>query len=153
MAKTAQPPEVKAVLDGFPGEVRKRLLETRALIYELSESLGTGPLTETLKWGEPAYLTEISKSGSTIRLGWNKSEPERCQIYFNCQTDLVDRFRAHFPEAFAFKGNRCLSFEAAAPVPEMPLRSCLSMALTYHRDKKRRNRNMSTASSRRGARD
>ena len=92
------------MLDGFPREVRKRLLETRALIYELSQSLDAGPLTETLKWGEPAYLTEASKSGSTIRLGWKAAEPGRCQLYFNCNTDLVDRFRAQFPEALHLQG-------------------------------------------------
>ncbi len=140
MAKTVPPPEVEAVLASFPGAVRERLLETRALIFELSRSLEAGPLTETLKWGEPAYLTEASKSGSTVRLGWKVAEPDRCQLYFNCKTDLVDRFRSQFPEAFAFKGDRCLSFEASAPIPEVPLRACLSMALTYHRDKRRRGR-------------
>jgi hypothetical protein len=68
------PPDVANVLNGFPTPVRGRLLEVRSLIFDIAAtSAGVGPLTETLKWGEPAYLTAATGSGSTIRLGWSKS--------------------------------------------------------------------------------
>ena len=58
---------------------------------------GVGPLTETLKWGEPAYLTEATRSGSTVRLGWFRSSERECAVLFNCRTTLVDDFRERFP--------------------------------------------------------
>jgi hypothetical protein len=34
---------------------------------------GVGALHETLKWGQPAYLTPETRSGTTLRLGVPKS--------------------------------------------------------------------------------
>jgi hypothetical protein len=131
---TPMPPEVADVLNGFPRPVRRRLLEVRRLIFDIAaKSDGVGPLTETLKWGEPAYLTETTGSGSTIRLGWNKSSERSCAILFNCRTTLVDTFRNLFPEAFVYEKNRAILVSASAPLPKAPLSICLSMALTYHR--------------------
>lgn len=45
----------------------------RLIVATAAETSGVGPLTEMLKWGEPAYLTEATVSGSTIRLGLPKS--------------------------------------------------------------------------------
>ncbi len=109
----------------------------RKLILETADATdGVGPITETLKWGEPAYLTSASKSGSTIRIGWKKSTPKRYGIYFNCQTNLVETFRARFPDAFSFEGNRAIVFEESDAVPTDALAICIAAALTYHRDKK-----------------
>ena len=64
------PQPVADVLARHPSPVRARLLDIRALIYSVATKTGgVGPLTETLKWGEPAYLTEASKSGTTISSG------------------------------------------------------------------------------------
>jgi hypothetical protein len=57
---------------------------------------GVGALEETLKWGQPAYLTRASRSGSTIRIGCRRADPHTYAMYFHCQTDLVHRFRALF---------------------------------------------------------
>jgi hypothetical protein len=113
-------PAAVAAFDAFPAVVRRRLVEVRRLIFETAARLdGVAPLTETLKWGEPAYLTKATGSGSSIRLGQRKSADRACAVFFNCRTTLVATFRAQFPEAFAYEGDR-LSF-------------CLAMALTYHR--------------------
>ncbi len=59
--------EVLAVFDGFAPQVRSRMLKLRALIFAVAkETDGVGPLEETLKWREPAYLTSKSKSGTTL---------------------------------------------------------------------------------------
>jgi hypothetical protein len=63
------PSDVAAVYAGFPPEMRARLMEVRALLFDLAGGTGVGPLTETLKWGEPAYLTDASRAGTTVRLG------------------------------------------------------------------------------------
>ena len=133
-ADTAMPGAVAAAFAAFPSPVRGRLLEVRSLILSTAaETSGVGPLTETLKWGEPAYVTEASGSGTTIRLGWPRPGGQTCAVYFNCRTTLVDSFRTHFRDVFAYQGNRAILLEVAAPLPEAPLKICLAMALTYHR--------------------
>jgi hypothetical protein len=128
------PAEVTAVFSTFPTTVRARLLEVRELIFETAADIkGVGPLTETLKWGEPAYLTQATGSGSTIRLGWLRSSERACAVLFNCRTTLIDDFRRQFPDVFAYEKNRAILLDARERLPEAPLRSCLGMALTYHR--------------------
>jgi uncharacterized protein DUF1801 len=127
------PGDVAAVFSGYSGRVRGRLLEVRDLIFETAARIErVGALTETLKWGEPAYLTEASGSGSTIRLGWFRSSERECAVLFNCRTTLVDDFRSQFPDAFVFEKNRAILLDARQPLPEAPLSICLGMALTYH---------------------
>jgi Domain of unknown function (DU1801) len=128
------PTDVAAAFSAFPERVRARLLEVRDLIFETAARIeGVGPLTETLKWGEPAYLTQATSSGSTIRLGWLQSSERACAVLFNCRTTLVDDFRNQFPDVFAYEKNRAILLDARKPLPEAPLCSCLGMALTYHR--------------------
>jgi hypothetical protein len=86
-----------------------------------------------LKWGEPAYLTEASKSGTTIRLGTAKSAPEECAVLFNCKTTLIETFRTLFADDFAFESNRALVVSTSGSMPHEPLTLCLRAALTYHR--------------------
>ena len=88
------PGDVAAAFSAFPAGVRARLLEVRDLIFETAAAIeGVGPLTETLKWGEPAYLTQATGSGSTVRLGRSRSSERECAVLFNCRTTLVDDFR------------------------------------------------------------
>lgn len=89
-----------------------------------------------MKWGEPAYLTSSTGSGSTIRIDWKKKRPSEFAIYFNCQTSLVETFRTVFPNEFKFEGNRVLVFCAAEPLPRDALAYGIAAALTYHRGAK-----------------
>jgi hypothetical protein len=133
----APPPHVADAFDALPPAARAGLLELRALIFEVAAATpGVGALTETLKWGEPAYLTEATKTGSTIRLGVTRSEPPRCAIYLNCKTTLVEEYRAAFAEAFEFEGNRAVLLDPAGPLPKAALAQAIAMALTYHRRKR-----------------
>ena len=128
------PVAIAEVFARYPVAVRQRLLQVRALIYDIAaETEGVGRLTETLKWGEPAYLTEASKSGTTIRLGVVKSAPGQGAMYFNCKTTLVEAFRPQFGGRFSFEGNRALLIPATGDLPREPLAFCVQAALTYHR--------------------
>jgi Domain of unknown function (DU1801) len=130
------PPAVAAAFDAFPCPIRERLERVRALILDTARKTdGVGPLTETLKWGEPAYLTEATGSGSTNRLGWPKAHPDRAAIYFNCKTTLVSTFRDILPDAFRYEGNRALLLPITGGIDEDALGLCIGMALTYHRKK------------------
>lgn len=132
--------EVKAAFGQIPHDARKQLLAIRDLIFSTADSIdGVGEIEETLKWGEPAYITSKSKSGSTIRLGWKESAPDQCAVYFNCQTTLVDAFRTLHPDLH-FQGNRAIVFDVSSVLPTEELAHCLGMALTYHMDKKQRRR-------------
>lgn len=132
--------QVQAVFSSYPQEIRRDLHIVRKLILATASGIeGVGELTETLKWGEPAYLTERSKSGSTIRIGWKKSVPTQYAMYFNCQTTLVDTFRTLFPE-LVFEGNRAVVFEVREELPVESLTQCIALALTYHSSKKHNRR-------------
>ncbi|HEY0065448.1 MAG TPA: DUF1801 domain-containing protein [Telluria sp.] len=134
-------PVVAAVFDTFPAPVREKLLRLRALILDTAASIDrVGPLEETLKWGEPAYLTTVSKSGSTIRLGWKKSAPGQYAMYFNCQTNLIASFRLALPGEFQYEGNRAIVFDLSDAVAEDAVCMCIAAALTYHDPHIRRDR-------------
>jgi hypothetical protein len=88
-------PAVDAVFDAYPAPLKPKLLALRRLIFDTAKATtGVGALHETLKWGQPSYLTPESKSGSTIRIDQVKSAANQYAIYFHCQTDLVETFRA-----------------------------------------------------------
>lgn len=133
------PPVPKTIMEAlsrYPEAVRARLLDIRSLIFEVAAKTdGVGPLTETLKWGEPAYLTEASGSGSTVRLGATRSFPDRCAVFFNCNTTLVETFRSHVGGELEFEGNRAVILPAQAAIPGAALAFCLRAALTYHQRK------------------
>lgn len=135
--KSIETPAVAAVFENYPPKFRRKLLALRKLILETASSTeGVGEIEETLKWGEPAYLTPQSKSGSTIRIAWKESSPDQYAIHFHCQTSLVATFRDQFPHKFRFEGNRSIVFGLEDPVPTRELSICIATALTYHRNKK-----------------
>jgi hypothetical protein len=131
-------PGVAATFDGYPRHFKVRLLALRELIYEVAaQTPGVGAIEETLKWGEPAYLTTTTKSGSTVRIAWKKSRPDQYSMFFICTTNLVETFRSLFPGDFRFEGNRAINFSAEDPIPEDALRFCIAAALTHrHRSAK-----------------
>ena len=91
-------PAVDAVFSAYPNPVRAKLLAVRRLIFETAGTTeGVGALQETLRWGQPSYLTPQTKSGSTIRIDQAKSAAGRYAVFFHCQTDLVETFRELYP--------------------------------------------------------
>jgi len=136
--------EVAKVFEAYPVDVRHRLLALRELIFRTASSTdGVGELEETLKWGEPAYLTSKSKRGSTIRIDWRKARPSEYAMYFNCKTTLVETFKTLFPREFEFEGNRAIVFKASEAVPTDSLAFCVAAALTYHLSHEVKNRSAS----------
>ena len=130
---------VARTFDAYPPAMRRKLLTLRALIFKTAAATdGVGEIEETLKWGEPAYVTSQSRSGSTIRIDWKRAQPARYAMYFHCQTNLVETFRTLFPRDFAFEGNRAIVFDSDAKVPADALSFCIAAALTYHRRKNSR---------------
>jgi hypothetical protein len=134
-------PQVAAVFNNYPEKMRERLLFLRQLILETAAiTEGVGQLEETLKWGEPSYLTPKTKSGSTIRIDWKKSNEGQYAIYFKCTTNLVETFREKYPTEFRYGGNRSIIFNENDEIPVKELSDCIALALTYHLRKKLRKR-------------
>ncbi|MFC3228091.1 DUF1801 domain-containing protein [Marinibaculum pumilum] len=132
------PQDVAAVFAGYPAEVRPRLLALRALILETAAATPVaGPLTETLKWGEPAYLTAANGAGSTLRIGCKPARPERGALLFHCRTTLVADFRQLPGGTLSFEGGHAVLVPRDGGLPEAELRRCIAMALTYHLDRRR----------------
>lgn len=125
-------PSVEAVFAGYPKPEQSSLLLLRDQIFKTAEQTkGVGPLLETLKWGQPAYLTPETKSGSTIRLGLPKTGGYA--IYVHCQTTIISDFQQIFPSDFSYEGNRAIHFDANNPLPQLSkLELLISRALTYH---------------------
>ncbi len=137
-SKPIKSPAVAKAFAAYPPKIRRKLMALRRLIFETAAEIrGVGEIDETLKWGEPAYVTAQSKTGSTIRIGWKKSKPAQYAMYFHCQTSLVDTFRALFPNDFKYQGNRAIVFHEDDVVPVEALSLCIEAALTYHRKKAR----------------
>ena len=124
--------EVASTFDSYPDKLCDKLLDLRQLIFETALALDIEELEETLKWGEPSYLT---KDGSTIRIAWRKSKPEQYGIFFNCKTNLVETFREIYHDSFRFEGNRAIIFNQSDAVPIDALKHCIALSLTYHKIK------------------
>jgi hypothetical protein len=111
-----------------------------AAVFRSYHSGVAAKLLETLRWGQPSYLTAHSGSGSTIRIDQVRSRPGRYAIYFHCRTTLVETFRRRYPGTFRYEGNRAILFEAHEKVPKGALGRCIALALIYHRSRGRRHR-------------
>jgi hypothetical protein len=129
---------VDAVFSAYPKPIKAKLLALRRLIFDTAKSTkGVGALHETLRWGQPSYLTSETKSGSTIRIDQVKSAAHQYAVYFHCQTNLVEIFRELYPTELSFGGNRSIILNAAEQIPEPALRHCVALALTYHLGKRK----------------
>jgi len=131
--------QVAAVFATYSPRVQKRLMNLRQMIFDVAEKTeGVGELEETLRWGQPGYVTSKSKSGSLIRIDQINGSDGQYAMYFICHTNLAETFRERYRDKLAFEGNRCLVFHQDEDLPVEELEDCISMALTYHQKQLRR---------------
>ena len=123
----------------YPKPIRDRLLTLRSMIFDVAKKTpGVGNLKEGLRWGQPSYLTLETGSGSTIRIDQIGSEGKKYAMYFICTSGLVEEFKELYRGEMKFEGNRSIVFDVADKLPEAALRHCISLALTYHKRKRKR---------------
>jgi hypothetical protein len=128
---------VAAVFKAYPPGLRARLVALRALVFDTaSRTAGVGRLSETLKWGQPSYLTAESGSGTTVRIDRLKNRDDVYAIYFHCQSGLVETFRTLYPDTFVYEGNRAIVLATKDRLPVRALGHCIGLALTHHLRKK-----------------
>ncbi|MBO3698143.1 DUF1801 domain-containing protein [Roseivirga sp. E12] len=127
-------PAVKARFDNYPPEIKAKMDKLRELIIEVAEETeGVSHLEETLKWGEPSYIT---KNGSTLRIDWKPKSPDQYAMYFQCTSQLVPTFRFVFGETFKYEGNRAVVLPLNGDLPTEEVKQCIATVLTYHKVKK-----------------
>ncbi len=123
-------PRVNEVFANYPDFVRDKLQHLRELVIETAEETeGVTVLEETLKWGEPSFVT---KNGSTLRMDWKEKTPNQYAMYFQCTSRLVDTFRLVFDNKFQFDGKRAIVFQLNQKIPELELKECIKASLIYH---------------------
>ncbi len=119
---------VKQKFEAYPDHISILLSKIRDLIFIVAKQDGISDLTETLKWGEPSY---VSKIGSAIRFDWKDKYPDQYCIYFNCKTSLVETFKEVYGDIFTYEGNRAIVFQIDQNLPLKELAHCISMSLRY----------------------
>ncbi|MGG8495595.1 DUF1801 domain-containing protein [Tenacibaculum sp. TC6] len=123
-------PQVIAVFNNYPDSVKQKMINLRNLIIETANEIDEiTELEETLKWGEPSYITKI---GSTLRIDWKPKFPNQYAMYFQCNSRLIQTFKAIFNNSFTFEGKRAILFHLHEEVPVEKLKHCIKAALTYH---------------------
>ena len=126
-------PQTTEVFENYPDSVRSQMEKLRELVLEAaSEVDGLENLEETLKWGEPSYLT---KHGSTVRMDWKVKKPDQYAMYFKCTSKLVPTFKELYQDTFTFEGDRAIIFKLDEKIPKNELKHCIKLALTYHKVK------------------
>ena len=126
-------PRINTVFANYPSFVRDKMQYLRELVIETAEEIvDLALLEETLKWGEPSFVT---KNGSTLRMDWKEKKPDQYAMYFQCSSRLVDTFRLVFPHKFQYEGKRAIVFQLNQKIPEMELKECIKASLRYHKVK------------------
>lgn len=127
---------VADVIKSYPPQAQKYARKLRELIMEVAaQDMRIGILTETLKWREPSYLTDATKSGTTLRFDWKAKYPDRIGLFVNCKTSLIRSFQDMFSDELTFEGTRAIWLNIHQPLPRDILAICIGKTLTYHLDK------------------
>lgn len=120
--------QVAAAFAAFPSDARAGLHRLRDLILATADGIPQAqPLTETLKWGQPAYL---APKGSTLRLGVPKSGG--FGLFVHCQSRLIPTFQTAFPDTDRIEGTRAILFDHPDEIDPVRHGWLIAQALTYH---------------------
>lgn len=123
--------KVADVFATFPTAERAMALTLRDLIFDVAEDTSeAGQIEETLKWGQPSYLTPETKSGSTLRIGLAKGGG--VAIFAHCATTIISTYAQTFADADQIEGNRAVIFQNADDIVKDRLRILIRHGLTYH---------------------
>lgn len=126
MPNPAPSKQVQAVLDNMPPQMRKGAIALRHLIYDTAAQLGQNPPQESLKWGQPSY---VSTQGTPLRIAASKHGA--FGLFAHCQSTVISEFAQIFGNDFAIQGNREVSFANVADIQPDKLKQLIVHALTY----------------------
>ena len=127
-------PRVEKVFETYPIRVRDKMVFLRNLVHEVAnKSEDIRNLEETLRWGEPSFIT---KHGSTLRMDWKEKNPNQYAIYFKCTSQLVPTFKLVYGDLFKYEKTRAILFDLDDEIPITEIKNCIKACLTYHKVKK-----------------
>lgn len=127
------PYDVSDIVESWPAAAQQIFFDLRDLIYATAaDDPAIGPLTETLKWGEPSFLTEVTRSGSTLRVAWKAKYPDEIGLFVICRTDMLADIRDLFPQDFRFEGTRAAFLPLETPINADAVAFLVRRALRYH---------------------
>lgn len=119
--------------DDYPAQAQTKVRHLRQLVHETAREMDSiDELEETLKWGEPSYIT---KHGSTLRMDWKERAPDQYAVYFKCTSKLVPTFKKVFDDLFDYEKDRAVVFDLDDKIPEAELKQCIAATLSYHKVK------------------
>lgn len=131
--KITTSPEFENKLANYPDFVRGKMQTLRKLVIETAkEEEEITEIEETLKWGEPSFLT---KNGSTLRMDWKQKSPDQFAMYFKCTSRLVETFKIVFGDQFEYQKSRAIVFQIDQKIPSKELKKCIKATLLYHKVK------------------
>ena len=123
-------PDVQAAFDTAPPAAQKGMMDLRALIFTVAADLPEiGEISETLRWGQPAYITS-KRAGASLRLGVPKTGG--FALYTHCQTSLIANFATAFPNMDKVEGTRAIHFTDATQIDPIRHGMLIRSILTYH---------------------
>lgn len=124
-------PSVADAFDAFPETAIEAALALRDLIFEVAgQTPEAGQIAETLRWGQPSYITPETKSGSTLRIGATKAG--EAAILAHCGTQIIRTYAATFPDMDKIDGNRAVIFESVDDIAPDRIGLLIRHGLTYH---------------------
>lgn len=131
MQSEFEDPAVEAAYAALDGPIREKAMNLREAIFATAENVSkTGKLIETLKWGQPAYMPQKPKTGTTVRVA--PHDEGTLGLHVPCSTTLVPTFRQHYQDTLTFSKNRAILLPLHKPMPIEALSHCIALAFTYH---------------------
>lgn len=115
---------------GMTSDDLEQLIRTAA-----AQTPEIGPLEESLKWGERSFTPAKRNVGSSVRI--QPRENGDVALMFICHTNLVEEFRALYPDALEFEGNRAIVLRGEGVHDSKALSHCIALALTCKLRKRR----------------
>ncbi|WP_377507352.1 DUF1801 domain-containing protein [Octadecabacter sp. R77987] len=123
-------PEIAAVLDAQPALTAQGMARLRDLILETAVSdPRVGPLSESLKWGQPAFRPKAANTGTTLRVAAHKDAA--FALYAPCSTTVIPTHAERFAGADRIDGTRAILFDHPDQIDADRLRLTILHGLTY----------------------
>ena len=124
--------DVKREYYKFPKKMQTKMLELREMIFEVANNnKNIGKISETLKWGEPTYQPNQSKTGSPLKINYKKEMGTNFSLYVMSSTDLIETFKKLYPKTFYYNGTREVIINSNKKIPRKEIYNCIELALTY----------------------
>ena len=123
---------VRSVLSTYPIHIQKQLLVLRRLIFKVArEYPDLGGLTETLRWNESTYIPLNAKTGTSLRIAWNRRRPSEFGVFVNCNTDLIADFKKQH-RTLTYQKTRAIIFKDNETVPLKEIAQFIRNVFTYN---------------------